>query len=889
MSRGQRSHRRRLSVPGGPTMNLISRCVVTAAFSLVAISATAQQSVLDQLRGGPAGAGNIPQEGSAGSFGQEAAGAGATPLGSAENQTPSITNRPRPRPPQSENADARRRVQQIELRQLHQQLDQFEASAPRNDFQRFVLQSVGRDLPLFGSNLFSNTPSTFAPLENAPVPANYVIGPGDEILVTGWGQINVDLDLFVERNGTVNIPRIGTVNVAGLKYQDLVPTLKTAFGRVFRNFELTATLGQLRSIQVFVVGQARRPGTYTVSSLSTLVTAIFAAGGPSSSGSMRSIQLKRDNRLVVDFDLYDLLIGADKSRDVSLMPGDIIQFGSIGPLVALTGAVNTPAIYELKQSTPLFDVVRWAGGLTTTAQGQKVAVERIEERKVRRVEEFQLDVAGLSKPLKDGDLVTVYSVTPRFDNAITLRGNVAQPGRFPWREGMRLRDLIPDTEALLSREYLQRRNQVVGLDDGVSSILRQQNATGTRLTLEDLMQRRRPPEELDPTIGDAIRRIQTESEAARFLAPAQGPSPSQAPRLQDGARPSEQALLQMQQSSREEAARLEAARSEAMRLVNQIRPWSHEVNWDYAVIERINPSDLSTALLPFNLLKAIEGDAQHNLALQRGDIVTIFSKDDLQLPASRKTKYVRLEGEFSQAGVYEIKPGETLRQLALRIGGLTPNAYLFGATFTRESTRLEQQKNIDEALTRLERDVQRYNIVRAQNVTSPEDATALKQQSENLQQLVARLRQVRATGRIVLELPPNAEVRDIPDITLEDGDRLIVPAPPSMVSVFGSVYAENSFIYKPQKDVADYLTQAGGPTRSADRSSLYVLRADGSVISKQQYGFLGSFDRTRLMPGDSIIVPEELDRTTTMRALKDIAQLFYQFGLGAAAIRVLRQ
>jgi polysaccharide biosynthesis/export protein len=275
--------------------------------------------------------------------------------------------------------------------------------------------------------------------------------------------------------------------------------------------------------------------------------------------------------------------------------------------------------------------------------------------------------------------------------------------------------------------------------------------------------------------------------------------------------------------------------------------------------------------------------------LEPGDVVTIFSKEDLMVPAGSKTKYARVEGEVSHAGVYQVRPGETLRQLLLRVGGLTPNAYLFGAVFARESTRAEQQRNLDEALNRLERDVQRYNILRAQNVTSGEDAAALKQQADNLQQLLLRLRLVRATGRIVLELPAAAELKDLPDIALEDGDRLFVPAPPSMVSVFGSVYAENSFVYRPQKDVSDYLTQAGGPTRSADRSSVYVLRADGSVISKQHYGFLGSFERTRLMPGDSIVVPEELDRTTTMRALKDIAQLFYQFGLGAAAIKVLRQ
>jgi len=489
------------------------------------------------------------------------------------------------------------------------------------------------------------------------------------------------------------------------------------------------------------------------------------------------------------------------------------------------------------------------------------------------VEEFPLDMSGLSRPIHDGDLVTVYTLVPRFDNAIALRGNVAQPGRFPWREGLRVRDLIPDREALLSREYWLKRNQAVGLEDSVAAILRQQSATGTRLTIEDLNQRRKREGELDATVGDTIRRIQTESEAARFLDPNQTSSTVQITRLQDASK-----------------GTLEAAKSDAQRLVNQIKPSQREVNWDYAVVERINREDLTTSLIPFNLAKAvIDGDPEHNVLLQPGDIVTVFSKEDIKVPISKQTQYIRIEGEFASSGVHQIMPGETLRQLVVRVGGLAPNAYLFGAQFSRESTRIQQEKTLEEALNRLERDIQRFNTLRAQNVTSPEDASSLKQQAENQQALLTRLRQIRPTGRIVLELPENAQAKDLPDVPLEDGDRFTVPPPPSMVSVFGSVFSESSFIYKPDKRVVDYLTQAGGATKSADESSIYVLRADGSVKSRRQEGFFtASLERSRLMPGDSIVVPEELDRTTVTRALKDISQIFYQFGLGAAAIQVIR-
>src|SRR5947208_4594471 len=531
--------------------------------------------------------------------------------------------------------DLQQRIQEFQFQQLQEDLQAEQRE--RNEFQQFVMQSIGRDLPMFGANLFRTVPSTFAPVDNIPVAADYVVGPGDEIQIRAWGQIDVDYNAAVDRDGTISVPKVGVINVAGIKESDLPAYLKTVFGRTFRNFQLTATLGRLRSIQIFVVGQAKRPGTYTVSSLSTLVTAVFADGGPSSKGSMRNIQLKRGNQVVAEIDLYDLLLSGDKSRDAKLLPGDVIYIPPVGPLVAVTGSVNVPAVYELKQSTVLFDLIRWAGGLATTAAGQKATVERIEDHKARKVEEFPLDMGGLSRSVRDGDLVTVYSLVPRFDNAVALRGDVAQPGRFPWREGMRVRDLIPDREALLARDYWIKRNQVVGLDSSVTSILNQQAATGTRLNVDDLNERRAREGELDPTSGDPTRRLQTESEAARFLDPNQVSSATQTSRLQ--------------QVNKDESAKVDAARTDALRLVNQITPSQREVDWDYAVIERLNRNDLTTSLIPFNLGKAvIDGDPEQNLLLQPGDIVTVFSKQDIKVPVSKQTQYIRIEGEFKGAG-----------------------------------------------------------------------------------------------------------------------------------------------------------------------------------------------------------------------------------------------
>ena len=720
----------------------------------------------------------------------------------------------------------------------------------RIEFQDFVTHSTGRDLPVFGSELFRNVPTTFAPVDNIPVSSDYVIGPGDEIVVKAWGQLDVDYSAVVDRTGTISLPKVGTINVAGIKYQDLQSYLKAAIGRVFRNFELTASLGQLRAIQVFVVGQARRPGSYTVSSMSTLVNAVFAAGGPSIKGSMRSIQLKRGNKVVTELDLYDLLIHGDKSKDAALLPGDVIYIAPVGALAAITGSVNVPAIYELKKEGTLGDLVGWAGGLSSTALGQKATVERIEGRKTRKVDEFQLDASGMQARLRDGDLATIYSVSPRFDNAVTLRGNVSQPARMPWRSGMRVSDLIPSVDVLITRQSWQRRNQIaaVAQQDQLSAEVRRNSVW--------LGEEQGQPTRQQDQISAETRRLST------GLGVGQG-----------------------QQTQQEGKARVKAS--------DDIRRNLDEVNWDYAVVERLDPKNLSTTLVPFNLGKAIlDGDPAQNILLQPGDVLTIFSVDDMQVPVASQTKYVRLEGELVTPGIYRAQPGETLRQLVVRVGGLSPNAYLFGAEFTRESNRVFQQKKMEEVVNRLEREIQTSAISRGRNATTAEEAAGAPQEALAQQALIGRLRQAKATGRVVLELPPTVALGPIalPDIMLEDGDRIVVPPKPSTVNVLGAVYNENAYVYRPEKRLTDYLRQAGGVSRTGDSADVYLLRVDGSVTSRRQSSWLISgFEAGQLLPGDTIVVPEDFERVTWTKLLKDYGQILYQFGLGAAALKVIRQ
>ncbi len=706
-----------------------------------------------------------------------------------------------------------------------------ETAAPWTEFQEFAASSLGRRLPIYGYNLFDRVPSTFAPVDRIPVTDDYVIGPGDEVLIRAWGQIDVDSRLVVDRGGEVFLPKVGTLSVAGLKYQQLPEYFRAAIGRVFRNFDLTVSLGRLRSIQVFVVGQARRPGNYTVSSLSTLVNALFASGGPSVSGSMRHIQLKRNNLVVTEFDFYDLLLKGDKSKDARLLPGDVIYIPPIGPSIAMAGSVNVPAIYELRDGTTLASAVEMAGGLATTADGQKAVVERIENHGTRRVEEFPLDGQGWERSLKDGDVVRIFSLSPRFQNAVTLRGNVAHPGRVEWHSGMRLRDLIPNQEALVTRDYWNATNAGAHPDLPRNTPVTRDywNATNAGTHSDH------PPDTDVTRTADMTRPIDV--------------TPT-----------------------------------------TDITRTAPEINWDYAVIQRLNPQDLTPRLVPFALGKlVIEGDEQNNLALEPGDTVIIFSQNDLAVPLGKKSTFVRLEGEFGTAGVFRAERGETLRHLVERVGGFTPNAYLYGAEFTRESVRVEQQKGLDQMIETLEQDISRNTL--ANSSVTPEEVADHHAKLEAQRQLVEKLRQVKATGRVVLDLRPGANgLGDLPAIALENGDRLLVPSRPSTVAILGAVYNKNSFLYRRGERVDGYLKRAGGPTRDADRDRMFLIRADGSVLSRQSVKGLwnGGFSSLLLMPGDAIVVPERLNRGSTLRSIRDWSQVFSQFALGAAAINVLK-
>ena len=516
------------------------------------------------------------------------------------------------------------------------------------EFQRFVGSTIGQVLPIYGASLFASVPSTFAPLDMTPVPPDYVLGPGDELRIRVWGQVNFQSNVRVDRSGEIFLPQVGPVHVAEMPFSALNAHLRGAVGRVYRNFDLTADVGQIRSVQVYVAGAARRPGVYTVSALSSLVDALFASGGPTVQGSMRQIQLRRGSAVVTEFDLYGLLIHGDKSKDVKLQSGDVIFIPPAGAQAAITGSVRNPAIYELRENETLAGLLADAGGATSIAAGARVSIERIENHRERSAMEVPYDASGLATLPADGDLVRVYSIVPLYRKTVILRGNAANPGRFGWHPGMRVSELIPDRESLITRNYWWKRAQ---LGQSVPEFDPVQGYDNMRQPAENrAIQIKALPLEDVSTANQAQNQNQSVNPVQNQYQSYPNANQAQSQNLSAEQR-SGSTTLAAAQSSSVSRVPLPAQRTE-------IKALAPEIDWNYAAIERLDPETLKNTVIPFDLGKLVlQHDGSQDLELQAGDVVTIFSESDIRVPIAQQTKLVTLGGEFVHAGVYTVLPG----------------------------------------------------------------------------------------------------------------------------------------------------------------------------------------------------------------------------------------
>lgn len=700
-------------------------------------------------------------------------------------------------------------------------------------FKRNVFIRTGLNLPVYGADLFV-APSSFSPVQNIPVPAGYVVGPGDRLQVQVWGAVDANIDTNVAPDGSIFVPKVGSIPVTGVKAGNLDGYLSKKLGKSYKNFSISTSISKVRSIQVTVAGYANQPGTYQLSSLSTLTNAILAVGGPSSIGSLRKVELKRNGRIITVFDMYSILLRGDDSKDLHLLPGDIIYFPPVGSRVAIYEGVKQPAIYEALDGDTVDALIGYAGGYSFDGKHDKIVLETIDAAKQISVNVYNMPEAGKFR-LSDGEIVHLFNANNKYINSVAVVGSVANPTRVGYHDGMRVKDLIPNKEFLLTNSY---RNSYAYNTYGKDNILTQKEVEKNTDNV--------PSSEVNFSSG-------------------------------------------LNSTSGKVSAQQVFGGGQNLFTAGPINIPVANINWNYAVVIRTDPVNFQTHLIPFNLSKAIAGDSVNNIKLQPGDVVNVLSSKDVRNPTKQGVIYVFIDGEVMVPGVYEVSPNTLLPEIIEKAGGVSSNAYLFGLELDRDSVKKRQQAALNQMLDQVQQTIYNQTTSSVASSTQVNQVAAQQYAMQQQQAFIDKMRNVKPTGRIVLNLKSSkVSISDIPSIVLENGDTIYVPSKPSVVDVVGQVFNPASFAYNEDYTVTKYINLAGTETQFADTSYEYVLRADGTLYSRQQAGWFGGFGGTRLNPGDVIIVPQQIQYGAAIQNLLNWTQILSNFGTAAAAIQVFR-
>ena len=754
----------------------------------------------------------------------------------------------------------------------------------QNEFQKYVLQTTGQSIPLYGAEFFENLVNNNGQFSRSPVSDDYVLGTGDQLLIRVWGTTSAEATVTIDRQGAIAFPKLGTLRLAGVKASQMDAIVKSYFNKFYKDIEVSVSVGKLRKITIFVVGQARNPGSYSLTGQSTLTSALFASGGPNSSGSLRNLQVMRQGKSVAEFDLYNFLGRGDKSQDIKLQDGDVVFYPKAAGYMAVMGKVNSPSIYELRGGNDSLDYfLGLAGGLPISADPRRATLDRIQPgaEQPRTVESVGLFGVGLQTSVKNGDVLTVAASLTEIASAVTLRGSVAQPVRLPWKPGMRVSDVINNKSLLLTPEAIRKQNEILFDKFEQERVLRSRAKVPMDIAIERVLLEKQKKEE------ENLKAIQSGT-LSKVPEPAT---------LQLGIDP---AKATYQEQTEREFAIAQLGKPEIYfdKLIDTVGVLSEHINFDYAVVERFSRKEMQVTLLPFNLGKMLQSpNGPDDLALEAGDIITVFSSKDIQMPTSRQKAFVRIEGEVNKPGIYPVGPSDTIKSLIEKAGGTTSEAFLFATGLFREEVKKSQQRNMDKLLRKIEAESSASVAQISQSGGASTDLTSLQAKVQSVQQAqkqsLERFRMLKPEGRISLGIDPsfNVTTERLPSLRLENGDRINIPPRPDFIQVFGSVNTESALVYKKGLSVKDYIALAG-VGGSADVNGAILVRADGSAMTNQSY-WGNDVLSAPVLPGDTIVLPEKFDRESgwsqTLRNAKDFTQVLYQLGLGAAAIKTLRQ
>ena len=715
----------------------------------------------------------------------------------------------------------------------------------------------------FGYDVFepNEATMTMAAPSSGPVPPDYVLGPGDSVRVQLFGNVNGVYEHEVSRDGVLNLPEIGPITVAGMRFSDLRNDLHNRVENMLIGTQTSVSMGQLRTIRVFVLGDVNRPGSYVVSGLATMSSALYRSGGISDIGTLRQIQLKRSGNVVANFDAYNLLIHGDTSGDRRLQPGDVIFVPPIGKTVSVSGAVNRPAIYEVKSRTSAADLIGLAGGLTPEAFAEGALIERIVDGSERTVLAVDLTESAANELIVNrGDTLIIPEVLPEIDNSVELAGHVHRPGNYAWTPGMRLTDLILSTDELkvgvdldyvLIRRETERGQPVIAVSASLADAMA---APGSRANVE---LRARDTVHIFSKSAGRQRVVEPLLEEFRQQATLDRPAmeveisgtisaPGMYP-LEAGMRVSD--LIRAGGGLTESAFGLEAELTR------------------YGVSAA---GERTTDVVAIDLDAVRRGDSVADIELAEHDYLIVKQSPDWDTVWT-----VELQGEVRFPGTYRIRKGESLRSVVRRAGGLTDGAFAEGSVFLRESLREREQEQIETLARRLEADLVSLSLQDASGGGTDTMSTG--------QALLDQLRNTEATGRLVIDLP-KLVAGQATEIELRDGDELLVPKRSQVVTVLGETQQNTSHVYSAELDRADYIDLSGGLTRRADKKRIYVVRANGAVVANSRSRWFGRGNRVEIRPGDTIVVPLDADKMRPLTFWTNVTQILYQGAIAIAAV-----
>lgn len=716
-------------------------------------------------------------------------------------------------------------------------------------------ESTKEKLTLFGYDIFDLDTEAFAPAIDTSVPTNYVMGPGDTLEIQLYGKENSTHALTINRNGEILFPSIGPVNLAGLTFLDARKRVEEIVSNQMIGVKSSTSMGELRTIRVFVLGEAQIPGSYVVSSLSTMTNAIFASGGITKIGSLRNIQLKRKGKIVTSLDLYDLLLNGDTSEDSRLLPGDVIFIPTIGETIGVSGEVKRPAIYEIEKERTVEQALDLAGGLLPTAYLPASRIERITNSGEKTL--VNLDIStkeGKSFHLKDADVIQIFSTLDTMQDIVKLEGHVKRPGGFAWKENIRFTDIVSSVDNLLANP-----------DIDIGLIKREEKQT-RKISIVLFSPREafaNPVSHQDPVLEprDSITLFNYEEDRVLLLEELVSQL-----KLQANFDEREQ-TVQVHGSVRFKGDYPHAKGMDARDLIKLAGGLlEHALDSKAEITRHTLDEQRNNSIMHINFSLQSE-----NPMLVEGDSLRI-----LKVPMWKEKESVTITGEVMHPGTYSILPGETLIDVIQRAGGLTPHAYPQGAVFSREELRLLEEERLDDLKHKIEADIASSNLTESSLNNSKVGETETKQ-------IIQNLSKVRPLGRMVIDLPMILEKPNSFDFQLANGDELTIPRYKPSVMVVGEVQFPTSHFFDKKLNTMDYVERSGGTKQNADNKRIYIVKANGRVFLPSSSAWFRASGKS-LEPGDTIIVPVDTDKVDSLTMWSSVTTIMYQAALGVAAI-----